>query len=179
MSRTPPGNWRASPCRAQHWDGRTSDTGRLATPARRPGGPGRSNPTQAALRAAPTQTTGAGIRPELGRRGTRVGRPRVPRAERDTGRRPIQVQDTDIDGVTVGVVEQRPRFRPRQANILASALDVLAPLLAARTRSGGAIALSGILAGQQDELLQRYAEWFDDLHVEQLEDWIRIDARRR
>jgi ribosomal protein L11 methyltransferase len=65
------------------------------------------------------------------------------------------------------------------ANILASALDALAPLLAQRTASGGLIALSGILAGQEPELLQRYAEWFDELRVAQKEDWIRIDGRRR
>jgi ribosomal protein L11 methyltransferase len=65
------------------------------------------------------------------------------------------------------------------ANILAIALDALAPLLAARTRSGGRIALSGILAGQEQDLLQRYDEWFHELRVEQQEDWIRIDGRRR
>jgi ribosomal protein L11 methyltransferase len=65
------------------------------------------------------------------------------------------------------------------ANILASALDALAPVLARRTQAGGRIALSGILAGQEPELLQRYAEWFDDLRVAQKEDWIRIDGRRR
>jgi ribosomal protein L11 methyltransferase len=65
------------------------------------------------------------------------------------------------------------------ANILASALDALAPLLAQRTAPGGRIALSGILAGQEPELLHRYAEWFDDLRVARKEDWIRIDARRR
>jgi ribosomal protein L11 methyltransferase len=65
------------------------------------------------------------------------------------------------------------------ANILASALEALAPLLAARTAPGGRIALSGILAGQEPELLLRYAEWFEQLRVTQREDWIRIDARRR
>ena len=65
------------------------------------------------------------------------------------------------------------------ANILASALDALAPLLAARTQAGGRIALSGILAGQEPELLQRYAEWFDELRVAQREDWIRIEGTRR
>jgi len=65
------------------------------------------------------------------------------------------------------------------ANILASALDALAPLLAARTAPGGRIALSGILAGQETELLQRYAQWFDALRVTRREDWIRIDGLRR
>ena len=64
-------------------------------------------------------------------------------------------------------------------NILASALDALAPLLASRVESGGRIALSGILRGQEAELLQRYASWFDDLAVHTREDWVRIDGRRR
>ena len=65
------------------------------------------------------------------------------------------------------------------ANILASALDALAETLAMRTAPGGRIAMSGILAGQEGELLQRYAPWFDDLRVERLEDWVRIDGLRR
>lgn len=65
------------------------------------------------------------------------------------------------------------------ANILASALDALAETLAARVAPGGRIALSGILAGQEDELLLRYAAWFDDLRVAREDDWVRIDGVRR
>ena len=65
------------------------------------------------------------------------------------------------------------------ANILASALDALAPLLASRVAPGGRIALSGILAGQEDELLARYREWFDELRVTTREDWVRIEGVRR
>ncbi|MES2859363.1 MAG: 50S ribosomal protein L11 methyltransferase [Pseudomonadota bacterium] len=65
------------------------------------------------------------------------------------------------------------------ANILATALDALADTLAARTAPGGRIAMSGILAGQEDELLQRYSAWFDELHVAREDDWIRIDGLRR
>jgi ribosomal protein L11 methyltransferase len=65
------------------------------------------------------------------------------------------------------------------ANILASALDALAETLAARTAPGGRIAMSGILAGQEGELLQRYAPWFDALRVERDGDWVRIDGLRR
>ena len=65
------------------------------------------------------------------------------------------------------------------ANILASALDALAEALAARVATGGRIALSGILVGQEDELLQRYAAWFDDLRVAIDGDWVRITGRRR
>ena len=65
------------------------------------------------------------------------------------------------------------------ANILASALDALADLLAARVAPNGRIALSGILHGQEGELLERYAVWFDRLRTEQDGDWMRIDGVRR
>lgn len=65
------------------------------------------------------------------------------------------------------------------ANILASALDALAPTLAARVAPGGRIALSGILAGQEDALLLRYGAWFDALRVAREEDWVRIEGTRR
>jgi ribosomal protein L11 methyltransferase len=64
------------------------------------------------------------------------------------------------------------------ANILASALDALAETLAARTAPAGRIAMSGILAGQEDELLLRFAPWFDALHVAREDDWVRIDGVR-
>ncbi len=65
------------------------------------------------------------------------------------------------------------------ANILAGPLHALAPRLAGLVVAGGRLALSGILAGQEAELLERYAEWFEDLRVTQREDWMRIDGRRR
>lgn len=64
------------------------------------------------------------------------------------------------------------------ANILASALDALAETLAARVAPGGRIALSGILHGQEGELLQRYAAWFDRLVATRDGDWMRIDGVR-
>jgi ribosomal protein L11 methyltransferase len=88
-----------------------------------------------------------------------------------------------------GVVEHLSVFMPDNApgaqydvvvaNILASALDALAGNIAAQVRPGGLLALSGILDGQQDELLTRYATWFDDLRVSKREDWLRIDGVRR
>lgn len=65
------------------------------------------------------------------------------------------------------------------ANILAVALAELAPVIAARVRPRGLLALSGILDGQQDELLDRYRAWFDDLQVSRSGDWLRIDGVRR
>jgi len=65
------------------------------------------------------------------------------------------------------------------ANILASALDALAEVLAERTAPGGRIALSGILDGQQAALLQRFRPWFEALSVAHEGDWVRIDGVRR
>ena len=65
------------------------------------------------------------------------------------------------------------------ANILAGPLGELAPTFAAACRPGAPFAISGILDGQQPELLQRYAEWFDELRVDTREDWVRISGRRR
>jgi ribosomal protein L11 methyltransferase len=65
------------------------------------------------------------------------------------------------------------------ANILAGPLAALAPTFAALAKPGAPFAISGILAGQQDELLERYAEWFDELTFDTREDWVRISGRRR
>jgi ribosomal protein L11 methyltransferase len=65
------------------------------------------------------------------------------------------------------------------ANILASALVALADTLIARVASGGRLAMSGILAGQEDEVIARYADAFDDLRAERLEDWMRVTGTRR
>jgi ribosomal protein L11 methyltransferase len=58
------------------------------------------------------------------------------------------------------------RFESRQfdivvANILSSALSVLAPVLASACKAGGKIALSGILREQESAVSAIYAEWFD------------------
>lgn len=65
------------------------------------------------------------------------------------------------------------------ANILAGPLGELAPTFAAAAKPGAPFAISGILRGQEEELLQRYAEWFDELQVDTQEDWVRISGRRR
>jgi len=65
------------------------------------------------------------------------------------------------------------------ANILATALDALAETLAERVAPGGRIALSGILDGQEEELLRRYRPWFEQLSVAREGDWVRIDGVRK
>jgi ribosomal protein L11 methyltransferase len=64
------------------------------------------------------------------------------------------------------------------ANILAGPLSELAPTFAAAAKPGAPFAISGILIGQQEALLQRYAEWFDGLQVDTREDWVRISGYR-
>jgi len=47
------------------------------------------------------------------------------------------------------------------ANILADPLELLAPVLASRVRSGGSIVLSGILERQAPALIAVYSRWFN------------------
>lgn len=65
------------------------------------------------------------------------------------------------------------------ANILANPLKVLAPLLAARTRCGGRIALAGLLAPQADDVSGAYAPWFDMSVFGVREEWVALDGVRR
>ncbi|MEO6966923.1 MAG: 50S ribosomal protein L11 methyltransferase [Rhodanobacteraceae bacterium] len=65
------------------------------------------------------------------------------------------------------------------ANILAGPLHDLAPRFAMLLKPGASFALSGILAGQESELLERYAALgFRELRVARREDWMRIDGHR-
>ena len=64
------------------------------------------------------------------------------------------------------------------ANILATPLKLLAPLLCGHLQPGGHLVLAGILERQADELKQAYAPWVA-LHVSDAEDgWILMTARR-
>ncbi|MFI4969654.1 MAG: 50S ribosomal protein L11 methyltransferase [Lysobacterales bacterium] len=65
------------------------------------------------------------------------------------------------------------------ANILAGPLAELAPRFARCVKPRAAFALSGILASQAQELLGRYAQWFDDLSTATREDWVRISGVRK
>ena len=65
------------------------------------------------------------------------------------------------------------------ANILAQPLLVLEPLLAARTRRGGRIALAGILDAQADELTRAYGAHFDARVAAREEGWSLVAGRRR
>lgn len=65
------------------------------------------------------------------------------------------------------------------ANILANPLRMLAQMLAERTRTGGEIVLSGILAEQTEELSEIYRQWFDLNSPKTLDGWVCISGRKR
>ena len=93
--------------------------------------------------------------------------------------------NAERNGVAAGLELHLPEdFSPRRediliANILAGPLADLAPLFADCVKPGGLLALSGILQGQESELLARYSAWFAALQVATREDWVRITGTRR
>lgn len=65
------------------------------------------------------------------------------------------------------------------ANILSGPLQTLAPRLTALTRPGGDLVLSGLLAGQADEVASAYGTGFEVLTRSEDQGWVRLAARRR
>lgn len=78
---------------------------------------------------------------------------------------PNQLRDTPADLVV--------------ANILSSALSVLAPALAAACKTGGKIALSGVLQEQAEAVAAIYAEWFIMDPPVHMESWVLLTGTRK
>ena len=73
--------------------------------------------------------------------------------------------------------QAKGQYQTVLANILATPLKVLAPLLCSYVASGGALVLAGILERQADELKAAYAPWIQ-LEVADSEDgWILMTAQ--
>ncbi|WP_332813717.1 50S ribosomal protein L11 methyltransferase [Ramlibacter sp.] len=98
---------------------------------------------------------------------------------------PAAVQAT-LDNASANGVELRAglpeaaqgRYDVVLANILATPLKVLAPLLCGHVAAGGQLVLAGILARQAAELVESYAPWLQ-LEVADSEDgWILMAGRR-
>jgi ribosomal protein L11 methyltransferase len=85
----------------------------------------------------------------------------------------VSVQFTDADTALQVVADILV------ANILANPLRVLAPLLAAHTKSGGALVLAGILDPQADEIIGIYRQWFDLRVWKSEEGWACLAGQRR
>ncbi|MGS0755132.1 50S ribosomal protein L11 methyltransferase [Roseateles sp. GG27B] len=64
------------------------------------------------------------------------------------------------------------------ANILATPLKLLAPLLCAHLAAGGHLILAGILARQADELKEAYAPWVKLEVSDEEEGWILMSTQR-
>ncbi len=89
------------------------------------------------------------------------------------GELPLQVGLPELVG------EAQGRYPVVLANILATPLKMLAPLLAGHVAPGGHLVLAGILARQEDELKAAYAGVGLTLQVANQEDgWILMTARR-
>ena len=65
------------------------------------------------------------------------------------------------------------------ANILSSALSVLAPALAKSCKAGGKIALSGILREQEAAVSAIYAEWFDMSAPQHMDAWVLLTGTKK
>ncbi len=65
------------------------------------------------------------------------------------------------------------------ANILSSALSVLAPALAKSCKTGGKIALSGILREQESAVSAIYAEWFTMEPPQYMESWVLLTGTKK
>jgi ribosomal protein L11 methyltransferase len=65
------------------------------------------------------------------------------------------------------------------ANILSSALSVLAPALAKACTAGGKIALSGILREQEADVSKIYAEWFDMQPAQYMDAWVLLTGTKK
>lgn len=90
-------------------------------------------------------------------------------------------QNAQANGVQVnaGLPERaQGQYQTVLANILATPLKVLAPLLSGHVAQGGHLVLAGILERQAEELQEAYAQWLQ-LQVSDREDgWILMTARR-
>jgi len=91
------------------------------------------------------------------------------------------VLNAEANGVTLtaGLPEQaQGLYQTVLANILATPLKVLAPLLCSHVEAGGSLVLAGILERQADELKAAYAPWIQ-LEVADAEDgWILMTAKK-
>ena len=89
------------------------------------------------------------------------------------------VTATELNAVANHVVlraglpdQARGQYQTVLANILATPLRVLAPLLCAHVASGGSLVLAGILERQADELKAAYAPWIRLEVSDTLDGWI-------
>ncbi len=90
--------------------------------------------------------------------------------------------NAEVNDVTVAFVSaSEPKPEPADlvvANILSHPLIMLAPFLASSVKSGGSLALSGILADQATEVIAGYAPWIMLSVAARDEDWVCLSGER-
>ena len=93
------------------------------------------------------------------------------------------IQSTDLNAVANGVIltaglpdRAVGLYQVVLANILATPLKVLAPLLCAHVAPGGNLVLAGILERQADELTQAYAPYCRLIVADREDGWILMTA---
>ncbi|WCM87582.1 50S ribosomal protein L11 methyltransferase [Acidovorax sp. NCPPB 3576] len=98
---------------------------------------------------------------------------------------PAAVESTRLNAEANGVAlkaglpdQASGAYQTVLANILATPLKVLAPLLCAHVASGGHLVLAGILERQADELKEAYAPWLPLEVADAQEGWILMVAAR-
>jgi ribosomal protein L11 methyltransferase len=80
--------------------------------------------------------------------------------------------------LTAGLPDKaKGQYQTVLANILATPLKVLAPLLCAHVAPGGSLVLAGILERQADELKLAYAPWIRLEVADTQEGWILMTAK--
>jgi ribosomal protein L11 methyltransferase len=96
---------------------------------------------------------------------------------------PAAVQSTELNAQANNVTllaglpdVAQGRFDLVLANILATPLKVLAPLLCAHVANNGYLVLAGILARQADELIEAYAPYCKLSVADQEDGWILMTA---
>lgn len=96
---------------------------------------------------------------------------------------PAAIQSTELNATANGVVlaAGMPEcavgaFGTVLANILASPLKVLAPLLCAHVAPGGSLVLAGILERQADELVEAYSPYCQLAVADREDGWILMTA---
>tara|TARA_B100000780_G_scaffold276392_1_gene244877 strand:- start:416 stop:1309 length:894 start_codon:yes stop_codon:yes gene_type:complete len=115
-----------------------------------------------------------------------MGAKHVIGVDNDTQALTATTDNAQRNGISAATI---PVFLPAQtpnqprdvmlANILADPLIDMAAHLAKLTKTGGLIALSGILQHQADAVIEAYQPWFNMHTVVSKNDWVRIDGTKR
>lgn len=99
--------------------------------------------------------------------------PQAVLAARDNAQRnQVTIRFDSVDTAAAG------QYQLVVANILANPLRALAPALCAHVRSGGHLALSGILQEQAEELIATYAPWIALEISDTREGWVCLAGRK-